>query len=437
MSTWRRISTSFASLSRRSFPKLPQRARLHLMNGSAIVTQAGYELIRPLLRALGILRRVPEGGWVFGGHGGRLYADNAAAVHEAARRAGEKVYWVTSDRALARRLSGEGATVLRRNSFSARVAIENAAVLAYSHGITDLDHVLWRVRLPRGTKVHLNHSMHLLKAERIRAGSGAARPPSDPFDYVLASSERERRNFLALYPGRDADVLLGGGAHLDAIMAARGKAPSRVLVYAPTFRETPETRRALNGAIDALADDLQLQRYLEEEDLRLVIADHVNTQDRRAKRWVKPPHPRICFADAGNMLGHLLSAALLISDYSGLLCDYLALDRPIVLFPFDRQDYLSRRRLYLDYDSFAVGPRVAALPELVELLVSGRWQDTAPYADTRSFWQREFFPSLQADYAQRSLDTMRALARSGTHPRLQCLSEAGPDVRGPSGPLPS
>jgi hypothetical protein len=98
-----------------------------------------------------------------------------------------------------------------------------------------------------------------------------------------------------------------------------------------------------------------------------------------------------------------------ISDYSGLLADFLSFDRPTIFFPFDREDYLRVRRLYVTYDDFAYGPLVETADDLVELLVFNRWRDPAPHAARKNFWRREVFPTLEPVYAATNYLAMVAL----------------------------
>jgi hypothetical protein len=382
-----------------------------------------YLLARPLLRLLGMLRPGRSETWVVGGHSGRLYADNAGALHQRLQAAGHDVLWVSGDAALSATLRARGVRVLRRNSFRARLAIENAAVLAYSHGFSDLDHCLWHAITPGGLKIHLNHCLNHLKAGQLLRPKLAGRSDEDlrklaakldPFDYLLASSTRERDNFLRSYPGGEERIVLGGGAHLDAFMRARAEAPSRTIVYFPTFRETPTAEEALSQQVAALCAHEQLLGWLERNDYTLQIVRHINAPTAPEVNAI-PGAARVELIEPGSAAEALLKAAVLISDYSGVLCDFLALDRPTIFFAFDLDDYLRHRNLYVDYAEFAFGPRVDSVEALVQGIVSSAFLDQRAFAAKRSFWQREFFPELAPVYTDSTVATIRALlARRGS-----------------------
>jgi hypothetical protein len=389
-------------------------SKLSLQNAAAALTLPLY-LPR---RALGNGRaartgtdRVSSARWVIGGHSGRVYADNAATLHQRLCAEGRDVTWISADDAITALLRERGAKVRTRNSWAARRAIDAADVLAYSHGPSDLDHLLLRHFRVGGLRVHLNHCMSHVKTwgshPQTALPDGVLRaPPSDAFDYMLASSERERRNLQRSFAGAGARIVLGGGAHLDPFMAARGQPTKRTIVYFPTFRDTPTGTAALDRAVRALATDQRLHAYLERDDFELCIVGHVNTRGAEERA---AGHARVRFATAQHLLDELLGSAALISDYSGVICDYLALCRPLAFFPFDKAEYLRTRELYVSYDELVCGPEVHDVPALVELIVSGALLAKGPHEARRRYWEGELFPELTPSYAARTLATIDGL----------------------------
>ena len=67
----------------------------------------------------------------------------------------------------------------------------------------------------------------------------------------------------------------------------------------------------------------------------------------------------------------LKRADILVSDYSSVTADFLLLDRPIIYYCFDLQNYLSEDRdVYWSYDSITPGPKVQDYDELQKTLVA-------------------------------------------------------------------
>ncbi|TYG33823.1 hypothetical protein FW755_01315 [Lonepinella koalarum] len=62
------------------------------------------------------------------------------------------------------------------------------------------------------------------------------------------------------------------------------------------------------------------------------------------------------------------TADCLITDYSSIYLDYLVLNRPIIHFCFDLDDYLRNREMYFDYESAVCGSVVRDFEELMQNL---------------------------------------------------------------------
>ena len=67
----------------------------------------------------------------------------------------------------------------------------------------------------------------------------------------------------------------------------------------------------------------------------------------------------------------LMDTDILISDYSSTYIDYLLLDRPLIFYNFDYEDYLQNdREMYYDYDEVTPGYKAATFDELMTELDS-------------------------------------------------------------------
>jgi hypothetical protein len=314
--------------------------------------------------------------WVVGGHRGRLYGDNAAGVEGEARRQGKRVFWIANRNAAAS-IRRQGANVLIRGSWAARRAISQAQALIYSHGEDDLDLVMLLLRGRTATRIYLGHCLSLLKA------GGVADPvlerASAPlrwlktwlltrWDFVLCASHEELANLARTYP-MNRGFRLGGGAHLDAWQKDADKAPLRRIYWFPTFRDTAKDADRLQAVIREVTQSKILHEWLREHDYEFLLGTHINSQENRPD--LVPP---MRTASLTQLVDDIRSSELLISDYSGVLFDFLLLERPQILFAFDLDDYLRHRHLYLDYTTlkFGLHPKTAA--ELVEVIVSGAWR---------------------------------------------------------------
>lgn len=362
-----------------------------------------FFLTLPWLLPLALVARGPGRPWVFGGHRGRLRLDNAAALqdHLLAQTTQPSV-WVSSSPAVLAACRARGIPALRRGGLRARWAILTAPVLVFSHGDDDLDPLFILLRRVAGFRVYVNHSMNLLKAGEamlpvFETARGLRRAvlawAQTDFDVCLATSEPEARNFERSYPHKRGAIVPGGGAHLDAVLRGRTGAREPVVFWFPTFREDAAGRAALARERAGLAASAPLAAWLRETGRRLVVGGHVNAVGGAPGAG---PLEAAGPERAGELL---LSCEIFVSDYSGLLFDALALDKPILYFPFDRDEYLRRRRLYTDYDDIVCGPVARSAAELVGILVSGRWRVSDEDRARADRWRRRIFPSVEPVYA--------------------------------------
>lgn len=132
---------------------------------------------------------------------------------------------------------------------------------------------------------------------------------------------------------------------------AKGK---RVVLWAPTFRGNAGAARVVGGQyIDRLADTYKNELYIIKslhpmseggtEVLRTPSAEQT-PQDRR-RSWEDDLLPSMSSSQL------LVCADVLITDYSSIFFEYLLLDRPIVFFVPDYEEYARDRGFYLDFDS--------------------------------------------------------------------------------------
>lgn len=99
-------------------------------------------------------------------------------------------------------------------------------------------------------------------------------------------------------------------------------------------------------------------------------------------------------------------AACFISDYSGLIFDWLCFNRPIIHFVFDKCEYLESRNLYNSIEEIQFGPIAYTTEEFVKILTNDTWQDKNKYLVNRKKWMEVVFPDLSFGFAQRGFEVI-------------------------------
>ncbi len=362
--------------------------------------------------------------WVIGGHSGRAYEDNSAALHQyIANKTNQEIIWITGNQDVFSKLQAQNNRVYWKNSVKARVSIVMASVLIRSHGYNDLDNYFgrWRFLKPSGLMIHLNHCMKHLKAGQMHSPvigqlSAYQRRKLErkivDFDHLLACSPLEKKNFCLSMPSKTSRIVLGGGAHLDGLSEQDSTEPDpKIILYFPTWREKEiKSPKSLIEIVDEIVKDESLATWLSNSNYKLSICTHINTKKSiRSADWpemfehILPDH----------LQEYLPKCSVLISDYSGVILDALFLDKPVVFFAHDLDAYLSYRHLFVDYENFAFGPIVKSSQELVSQLLSNEWNNPDLFRDIRAEHFQEIFPYGTSGYAERSYCAIRHLLAGG------------------------
>jgi CDP-glycerol glycerophosphotransferase (TagB/SpsB family) len=354
--------------------------------------------------------------WVISGHRGRAYLDNAASLHQyITSHTEQKIVWITKNAIDKKRLEKAGHKVMWKNSLAARWTLCNAPVHIYTHGEDDLDsHLLYWNKLP-ALRIYLNHSLNLVKTGQLAQKSVEQmdartlekfKKSITKFDYLLAVSERERKFFLQSFPVKEKQVCLGGGAHLDKFFAMQKPHDPRDILYFPTFRDLPLGKKQLSANIQDLVQNKKLLNWLRETKHSFSICFHINSSQVHLPEEVQDV---IKIESPENILELMEKAKCFISDYSGLIADYLILDKPFVAFPFDMEEYTQFRRFYASYEELIYGPEVRSVRALVDLLISGNAFVMEKYYAHREWLHKEYFSHFTGGYSQRSYETIQRL----------------------------
>ena len=196
-------------------------------------------------------------------------------------------------------------------------------------------------------------------------------------DYLLYQNDFSKEIFLQdymlkdIYPGT---ILVSGYPRNSVFLDDKRYHQIRkecnidnkqVIVYMPTWRgmvHRKETEKQLR----------ELSNYFEEIDLRLkdsqifyvklhpFVKDHMNLTKYQHIQEFPLDYETYDFLNASDAL---------VTDYSSIMFDYGVTKRKIVLFTYDREEYLTGRGLYMDLNSLEF-PKADTVEELITALNS-------------------------------------------------------------------
>lgn len=373
--------------------------------------------------------------WLFGSTFGRRFADNprylylyvsqhsdraSAAVKrsmQAWSNAGHayaedenckdiRAVWITHKKEIAAYLTEEGYEAYYYHSLKGIYLALRAGIYIYDNYSKDIN--FWQSG--GAVKFNLWHGIPLKKIQhdnihdRYRNPNNAwerflcfPRNLSDekPGDYVLTTARSMKAIFRSAFQTRH--VITTGYPRVDSIaydtiqnirmpeekralykIAKRKErlGCQKVLVYMPTFRDS-------EADFFSCVDPKRLEQFLKEEQLLLCIKPHSKSKQTAHYKAFCQKHMVYLDAELDPYV-FLKRADLLITDYSSIYFDYLFLERPVVFFHYDMEEYLKNsRELYFRYEDMTPGA-YAKTEEELECRIKQELKEPQRCAEERS-----------------------------------------------------
>ncbi|MFJ5093308.1 CDP-glycerol glycerophosphotransferase family protein [Streptomyces sp. NPDC088557] len=353
---------------------------------------------------------------VFESHLGKQYSDSPKAIYEEMRRQGVPFEAVWSYAGAEPTGFPEDATLVKRWSWQYLRALAQAEFWIDNQGFP-----LRLTKRPGTTYIQTWHGTALKRMgfdepntkSRGLAAQASFQQALDRFDHFLIRGEHDRRTLAKGFRLRDEVLLPVGYPRNDGLVRARqeeagtghrergalaaelGIDPEKkVLLYAPTFRASA------GGKVRAFQAPFDVEEFAERfgDTHTLLIRTHY------LNSVTLPPSVRGRVVDVSShhdITPLLALADGLITDYSSVMFDYGLLDRPMIFFAYDYEEYAQENRgTYFDLKERAPGPVVATEDELFEVVANLREEADTKFAAARQRFNAEFSECDQGDAAR-------------------------------------
>ena len=366
--------------------------------------------------------------WIFGSWNGARFADNARAVFlRAVQDKHVRCAWLSSNPDVINRLRAAGLPAYHTNSLQGLWLRLRAGVYVFDAYSLDLGY--WGSLGAK--KVNLWHGMPIKKIQSDidipfhpmhRAYHGPfleriIRRMWSPWlyekpDLMIATSPCMQRILSGAFRIPVTRIPITGYPRIDSLVAQNGS-PSpldaewaskmidmrssgvKILAYLPTFRDCTASDHTIPIEWD------EFNALLQKRNAVLLLKLHSNDVARLPDLT---RYSNILLADHHVDFTPLLRwVDVLITDYSSVWVDFLVLNRPIVFFAYDLDEYLAQSRsMYFDYISVTPGPKARNFAELVSILDSiliGHYDDQ--WAAERQERLAQFYSRIDDRAAER------------------------------------
>lgn len=312
---------------------------------------------------------------------GKQYSDNPRAIYEYVKRKypDAKLYW-SIDLKYYKNFKDENLEILKRRSLK---WVYHMATSKYWVSNSRLP--LW-IPKPRHT-IYLQ-TWHGTPLKRLGVDIDTVHMPgtnteeykknfvfeAQKWDYLISpnmySTKIFRRAFAfnkevieSGYPRNDDLINLNNEEHIKNIKKSNQiPGDKKIILYAPTWRdnqfyEIGKYKFELELDLDLLQKSLG-DEYIVLLRLHYLVSTHLNIEKYKGFVYDYSAYP--------DLRELYLIADLLITDYSSVFFDYAILNRPMLFFVYDIEEYHDRLRgFYFDFEEESPGPLVKTTVELI------------------------------------------------------------------------
>ena len=323
--------------------------------------------------------------YIFGAWLGEQFADNPKYLFLEAQRHKEiRPIWITKNPKVCKQVRNLGYEAYMFDSFKGIMMQLRAKYVVVCNGISDVNHTF----MGRAVFLNLWHGVPLKKVgyddDKVKnwdsKGQKIRRAIQEiPLgkEYVVATSDFYAKVYESAFRRSAEHILTLGQPRNDLFYdsnklfkpehqikkVAKGK---KVILYAPTHRKEGEVIFPLQQQFDFD----RLNQWCVENNAVFVIRRHFYHKNEK-----------VDFSSYSNITDItertmdiqeiLMDTDILISDYSSTYIDYLLLDRPLIFYNFDYEDYLKNDRgMYYDYEQVTPGYKAETFDELMSELDS-------------------------------------------------------------------
>ena len=217
----------------------------------------------------------------------------------------------------------------------------------------------------RGKQIFLQHGI-------IKDEMKWMRYPAMKVDFFASGAKPEYDYLVSEFGYPEGVIRYTGLCRFDNLI--RGNAPSDEILVMPTWRGSnyPQGDRfcetAFYRTFQSMLENSRLLELLEKHDLKLVFYPHIELQKELDK--FRSSSERVILADwrEYDVQTLLMRCSLLITDYSSVFFDVGFMEKPVIYYQFDLEEFrkFHYQEGYFSYEEHGFGPVVQTEEELAD-----------------------------------------------------------------------
>jgi CDP-glycerol glycerophosphotransferase len=349
-----------------------------------IVTRTIYRVVNLIINVIDLLYPRNKKIWVFQLGRDDLFNGNIRALWVYIKIDPDIVYEITSvngnNQNLEKIISKK---IIKTNSIKGLLLLFKTRVLIIQHARNDL--FVFGITERRRVIINLWHGIPV-KGLRYTSASGYANLKNNfkkeeaNYTGIICSSKVDKLAMSACFNIPYSRFFITGLPRNDWMKMPINNLPAemrkeydslkelldgkKLVLYAPTFRN-PAPKKFFSGVYPFSTTELyRLCNLLEQNNAVLGLRTHDYFTNYRDGLY---NHERIIDLSSqkfNNVQMILRTTDLLLTDYSSLWLDYLLVEKPVIGFAYDYEEYMKDRGLIYEYRDIFPGPLVANFEEL-------------------------------------------------------------------------
>lgn len=141
----------------------------------------------------------------------------------------------------------------------------------------------------------------------------------------------------------------------------------KIILYAPTFRVSSDRKKIIDIKLD-----LDYWHKNIDDDTVLILKMHpsvskgVSIPDKYSDKIID-------LSRLEKIEDLLILSDVLISDYSSLVFEFALMEKPIIFYAYDLEEYINERDFYYDYNTFVPGEIVKKTEDVIKVIKSNNY----------------------------------------------------------------
>ncbi len=365
--------------------------------------------------------------WIFSAWFGQKYSDNSRAMFEYVLKNHPEIncVWITKDKTLVAKLIAQNKNAVYSKSLKCMLLTLRASTLftttggeffyGFCNGIKH--YALWHGMPLKKILYDDSFSGQIKKSKIGRVINDISVALNKnlfqwrsfhylPNTYTITNSSFFRPFLKSAFLFDDSKILNTGSPRLDVLFNSRAepflenirkKFPdSKIILYMPTFRTGAWTKEPFDPFNEKYGFDAEkFELTLENQRNVVLYKPHFYDATLLHHRNGNSRFLMISDNDFDELYNFVAQVDVLITDYSSIYFDFIVTRKPVILAPFDLEEYLQTARgHYFDYNTEIEGVKAHNWNELLEILEN---ENYAPVSDEKIKQFAEFVDGKSAE----------------------------------------